>query len=61
MQQPHRNCLLEPGIAFVLFHGHSTPIISQTQVTHARCALGDIAFSHDSPGIDGWAILDYDK
>jgi len=60
---PTLDLLLERPFARFWFHGHSTPILSPTQLNHTLVIpLGDVTFSGRSadhnPGLSGWCLLD---
>ena len=59
---PTLDVLLEPGAApRFWFHGHSTPVKEPVTIGRTRVVpLGDLAFHHRKPGLDGWAILHLD-
>jgi hypothetical protein len=60
---PTLDMLLEPAHTTprFWFHGHSTPVKSPTVIGYTTVVpLGDVAFRHGKPGLDGWAFLAVD-
>jgi hypothetical protein len=57
---PTLDLLLEAGLARFWFHGHSTPVRTPVVVGGTTVVpLGDLAFSHGTPGMQSFAILEF--